>query len=140
MKIKLLQTHPNARLPLFGSFNAAGADLYCVSEVLLESFVPTLVPLGFKMAIPPGFEAQIRPRSGLALSGVGILNSPGTIDADYRGEVGVIMMNYNVVRTIHCGDRIAQMVIQALPAVQYIWVSALSSTERAAGGFGSTGF
>lgn len=100
-----------------------------------------LVPTGFAIAVPPGYEAQIRPRSGLALrDGVTLLNSPGTIDADYRGEVGVIVVNHGTAPvTIARGERIAQMVIHRLPDVVLEAVDELPATARGAGGFGHTG-
>ena len=99
-----------------------------------------MIPTGVAIAVPRGYEAQIRPRSGLALkSGVTLLNSPGTIDADYRGEVGVIVVNHGTVPvTIARGDRIAQMVIQTVPDVDLEAVDELPETERGAGGFGHT--
>jgi dUTP pyrophosphatase len=101
----------------------------------------TLVPTGMAIALPPGFEAQIRPRSGLALkSGITLLNAPGTIDADYRGEIGVIVVNHGAAPvTIARGDRIAQMVIVRLPDVELVAVAELPETTRGAGGFGHTG-
>ncbi len=99
------------------------------------------VPTGVALAVPPGYEAQIRPRSGLALSsGVTLLNSPGTVDADYRGEVGVIVVNHGTLPvTITRGDRVAQLVIQRLPDVELELVDQLPETPRGAGGFGHTG-
>jgi dUTP pyrophosphatase len=122
---------------------AAGADIRAAvhEDVVLRPGERTLVPSGFSMALPAGFEAQVRPRSGLALKhGIGVLNSPGTIDADYRGEVGVILINHGDMDFhIQRGDRIAQMVIAALPAVDFIEVAELDDTERGSGGFGSSG-
>lgn len=100
-----------------------------------------LIPTGFAMALPAGYEAQIRPRSGLALrDGITMLNSPGTIDADYRGEVKVIAINHGSEPwTVRHGDRMAQMVISTVPAVQIQEVERLDETDRGEGGFGSTG-
>lgn len=130
-------------LPARATRHASGFDLRaCVDGPLV---VPVggraLVPTGVAIAVPPGFEAQIRPRSGLALSsGVTLLNSPGTIDADYRGEVGVIVVNHGADPvTIARGDRIAQLVIQRLPDVELEAVEELPETSRGAGGFGHTG-
>jgi len=130
-------------LPHFASALAAGADIRAAvqEDVVMRPGEHTLVPSGFSMALPAGFEAQVRPRSGLALKhGIGVLNSPGTIDADYRGEVGVILINHGDMDFhIQRGDRIAQMVIAALPAVDFIEVTELDDTERGSGGFGSSG-
>ncbi|PJC67540.1 MAG: dUTP diphosphatase [Zetaproteobacteria bacterium CG_4_8_14_3_um_filter_59_5] len=130
-------------LPHFASALAAGADIRAAvhGEVVLHPGERKLIPSGFAMALPAGFEAQIRPRSGLALKhGITVLNTPGTIDADYRGEVGVILINhgdsdFHILR----GDRSAQMVIAALPAVSFVEVDSLDDTERGSGGFGSSG-
>jgi dUTP pyrophosphatase len=130
-------------LPERATAHASGFDLRaCVDGPLV---VPAggrvLVPTGVVIAVPPGYEAQIRPRSGLALkSGVTLLNAPGTIDADYRGEVGVIVVNHGSSPvTIGRGDRIAQMVIHELPEVDLTPVDELPETARGAGGFGHTG-
>jgi len=130
-------------LPHFASAQAAGADLRAAvdGEVVLHPGEYRLIPTGFAMALPAGYEAQVRPRSGLALKhGITVLNSPGTVDADYRGEVGVILINhsdtdFHILR----GDRIAQMVIATVPAVEFVTVEALDDTERGSGGFGSSG-
>jgi len=100
-----------------------------------------LVPTGLILAVPPGYEAQVRPRSGLALKhGVTVLNAPGTIDADYRGEVGVLLVNHGEVPfTITRGERIAQLVIAPVTRANLVAVAAMSATERGGGGFGSTG-
>ena len=130
-------------LPERATAQASGFDLRACVEAPLV--VPaggrTLVPTGVAIAVPPGYEAQIRPRSGLALrSGMTLLNSPGTIDADYRGEVGVIVVNHGSSPvTIGRGDRIAQLVIHKLPDVVLEAVDELPETARGAGGFGHTG-
>jgi dUTP pyrophosphatase len=130
-------------IPSRATEHAAGFDLRaCVSApVLIEAGERALVPTGLSIALPPGFEAQIRPRSGLALSsGVTLLNAPGTIDADYRGEIGVIVVNHGSMPvTVARGDRIAQMVIHRLPDVELEAVEELPETARGAGGFGHTG-
>ena len=119
----------------------AAWDLHARTDMSVPSRVPTLIPTGLKLELPVGFEAQIRPRSGLAAkSGITLLNTPGTIDAGYRGEVACILFNttekpYEVRR----GDRIAQMVIARLPDVELVESEELSESERAEGGFGSTG-
>jgi len=137
---------PQARdlpLPERASASASGFDLRASVDVpvVIEAGDRVLVPTGIAIALPPGYEAQIRPRSGLALrSGVTLLNAPGTIDADYRGEIGVIVVNHGrVPMTIARGDRIAQMVIHRLPDVVLEAVDELPETVRGAGGFGHTG-
>ena len=119
----------------------AAYDLRSRVDMELEPQISTLVPAGFKIELPVGFEAQIRPRSGLALkSNLMLTNSPGTVDAGYRGEVGVIMFNAGREKfAIKRGDRIAQMVIAKLPEVELIAVDELGETLRGDGGFGSTG-
>ncbi len=140
-----LDSNPDLPLPAYETADAAGMDLRAaVSEeqpVVLKPGARQAIPTGLAFAIPPGFEGQVRPRSGLALkSGVTCLNSPGTIDADYRGEVKVILINLGAEDfTIRRGDRIAQLLIS--PVVQATWseVTSLDETVRGAGGFGSTG-
>jgi len=130
-------------LPSYMSSGAAGMDLYaaCSETLSLKPLERALVPTGFAIAIPEGYEAQIRPRSGLALKqGITCLNTPGTIDSDYRGEVGVILVNLsNQEVNIQRGDRIAQMVIHSVEKAEWIETSSLASSERGQGGFGSTG-
>ncbi|HEX3021091.1 MAG TPA: dUTP diphosphatase [Lachnospiraceae bacterium] len=130
-------------LPAYMSDGAAGMDLFAnvVEETILKPGMIELIPTGIRIAVPSGYEAQIRPRSGLALKyGIGFPNSPGTIDADYRGEVKVIMMNWGQEDFhIHRGDRIAQMVINKVERAQLIQVADLEDTERGTGGFGHTG-
>lgn len=132
--------HP---LPAYATSQSAGVDLHAnISEpISLEPLHRKLIPTGLYIALPTGTEAQIRPRSGLAYKeGITVLNAPGTIDADYRGEIGVLLVNLsdkNVV--IHDGDRIAQMVIAKYESVDFKEVSTLSETVRGEGGFGSTG-
>jgi len=130
-------------LPGYETADAAGMDLRAAVEADLE-IAPgarALVPTGLAIALPPGYEAQVRPRSGLALrNGISLVNSPGTIDADYRGEVGVIVINHGEETfTVTRGMRIAQMVVA--PVSRAVWqeVDALPETVRGAGGFGSTG-
>ncbi len=122
---------------------SSGFDLQaaCSGDVVIEPGSAILVPAGFEMAVPPGYEAQVRPRSGLALkSRIGLLNSPGTIDSDYRGEVGVILFNFGDEDfTVRRGDRIAQMVVCSLPETELVETERLDSTERGPGGFGHTG-
>ncbi len=130
-------------LPAYESGDAAGMDLVAAiaDDMVLAPGARALVPTGLAMAIPAGYEVQVRPRSGLALkSGITVLNTPGTIDADYRGEVGVILMNHGTANfTVSRGMRIAQMIVA--PVTRGIWreVEALPDSARGAGGFGSTG-
>ena len=130
-------------LPAYATEGSAGMDLcaHIHESVVLEPLERKLIPTGLFIELPTGYEAQIRPRSGLALKqGITCLNSPGTIDADYRGEIGVILINLsNELQVIKTGDRIAQMVVA--PVIQISWepATALTSTNRGAGGFGSTG-
>lgn len=130
-------------LPAYESPLAAGLDLRAaIAEPLtLAPLARALVPSGLAMAIPPGYEGQVRPRSGLALKqGLGVLNSPGTIDADYRGEIGVIVINFGQAPiTITRGMRLAQLVIAPVARAELVCVVELDETLRAAGGFGHTG-
>jgi dUTP pyrophosphatase len=132
-------------LPAYQSAHAAGLDLLAavpedVPLVLLPG-ARALVPTGLSIALPAGYEAQIRPRSGLASKhGVTVLNTPGTIDADYRGEIGVLLINHGEAPfPIRRGERIAQMVIAAVVRAELVAVGLLSTTDRGSGGFGSTG-
>lgn len=131
-------------LPVYETPGAAGADLRANlpdGQIMLNPGERALVPTGLKLEIPPGYEVQIRPRSGLALKhGITLPNTPGTIDSDYRGPLGVILMNSGETpfEILH-GARIAQMVVAPVVQAQFSEVGALSETERGAGGFGSTG-
>jgi dUTP pyrophosphatase len=142
MQIKIKRLHPEARLPEYKTEHAAGADLYaCVAEsVVIAPYGIGLVPTGFAMEIPPGFQGEVRARSGLTLKeGIFVLNGPGTIDADYRGEVKVILGNFSPEpKTIHHHDRIAQLVIMPVIVVDFT-EDELSETTRHIQGFGSTG-
>ena len=130
-------------LPAYATEGSAGMDLcaHIHESVVLEPLERRLIPTGLFIELPTGYEAQIRPRSGLALKqGITCLNSPGTIDADYRGEIGVILINVsNEMQVIKTGDRIAQMVIAPVTQISWEPASALTPTNRGAGGFGSTG-
>ena len=132
-------------LPAYQSAHAAGLDLLAAvpesQPLTMQPGQRALVPTGLMIAVPPGHEAQVRPRSGLAFKhGVTVLNSPGTVDADYRGEVGVIVINHgHAAFTIERGMRIAQMVIAAYTRAHFEEVAALPETARGTGGFGSTG-
>lgn len=133
----------NAKAPQRMSEHASGYDLSACLDapLILEAGTWKLIPTGLTLEIPPGFEAQIRPRSGLAAKfGIGILNSPGTIDADYRGEIRVILINHSTIDfTIEPGMRIAQMVFAQVIATELSESTELSDTKRQAGGFGHTG-
>lgn len=133
----------NLPLPAYATQDSAGVDLMAAigSDLRLAPMQRMLVPTGIAIALPRGFEAQVRPRSGLALkSGITVLNTPGTIDADYRGEIKVILINLGTEEvTISRGDRIAQMVIAPVSQVAWQQVETLDDTARGAGGFGSTG-
>lgn len=130
-------------LPAYATALSAGMDLRAnIDEAItLRPLERRLIPTGLFIALPPGYEAQVRPRSGLALKkGIGVLNAPGTIDADYRGEIGVILVNLsNEDFVINDGDRIAQMVVARHETVQWCPVEQLDATERGEGGFGHTG-
>jgi len=130
-------------LPAYATSGSAGMDVRAAvdGDVVLSPGASALVPTGFAIALPVGFEAQIRPRSGLAAKhGIGILNSPGTIDADYRGEVKIILNNFGREDfVIHRGDRIAQMVIASYARAAWDETDSLDETDRGAGGFGHTG-
>lgn len=145
VELKPLPHFGELELPAYETVLAAGADLRAaVSEgapMVLQPGARALVPTGLAMALPAGYEAQIRPRSGLAYKhGVTCLNTPGTIDADYRGEVKVLLINHGESAfTINRGERIAQMVIAPITQPEFTRVSTLSETARGAGGFGSTG-
>lgn len=132
-------------LPAYQTADASGVDVRAAvperEPVVLEPGRWGLVPTGLKVAIPRGFEVQVRPRSGLALKhGIGLLNSPGTIDADYRGEIGIILFNFSSHPfTIHRGDRIAQLVLSRVTQLSWQAVEELPGSERGEGGFGHTG-
>ena len=144
MKIQIQKlANFRGKLLSYETSGSAGIDIKAAIDktIQLEAGERVLVPSGFKVAIPNGFEIQIRPRSGLALKkGITVLNSPGTIDPDYRGEVGVIIINHgDEAFDINPGDRIAQMVVSQLIQAELEEVNSLSHTKRGTGGFGSTG-
>lgn len=130
-------------LPAYASDCAAGLDLIAAltTAVTLSPLERALIPTGISIALPMGYEAQVRPRSGLALKqGVTVLNAPGTIDADYRGEIGVILINLsNIPVVVQRGDRIAQLILARVERLRWDETNALSATSRGKGGFGSTG-
>ena len=143
LKVKIVRLNKQASLPVYATAHAAGMDISaCLDEpVVLEPFSTALIPSGFSIELPEGYEAQLRPRSGLALrSMISLPNTPATIDADYRGEVKVILINYGKApfRVCH-GDRIAQMVVARVEQVHFEEVDELGSTVRGEGGFGHTG-
>ncbi len=142
MKINII-SHSRHPLPAYETTGAAGMDLRALLEapVTLQPLERTLIPTGLHIELPEGMEAQIRPRSGLAYKkGLTVANAPGTIDADYRGEIKVILVNLSgEPQTIEDGDRIAQMVIARYEHVYWQQVEQLSDTDRGAGGFGHTG-
>lgn len=142
MKISIVNKSKHT-LPEYKTVSSAGMDIKANLEetVVLKSLERRLIPTGLYIELPNGYEAQIRPRSGLALKeGLGILNTPGTIDADYRGEIGIIVVNLsNEEITIKDGDRICQMVINRVEQAEWIEVEELEPTERGTGGFGHTG-
>lgn len=142
MELRIVNKSNNP-LPRYESAQAAGMDIRCnLSEpVTLQPLERKLIPTGLFIELPAGYEAQIRPRSGLALKrGLTVLNTPGTIDADYRGEVGVILINLSSEpQTIEPGERICQMVIARHEQPDVVEVNVLSETERGAGGFGHSG-
>jgi len=142
MKINIINKSQHA-LPSYETIASAGMDLRAnlAAPIVLEPMERALIPTGLFMELPIGYEAQVRPRSGLALKkGITCLNSPGTVDADYRGEVGVILANLSKETfVVENGERIAQMVIAKHERAEWIEVEILSETERGAGGFGSTG-
>ena len=142
MKINIINKSSHA-LPSYETIASAGMDLraHIVDAVVLKPLERKIIPTGLYMELPVGYEAQVRPRSGLAAKhGVSVLNSPGTIDADYRGEIGIILVNLsNDIFTINNGDRVAQMVIAKHERAEWNEVLNLSETSRGEGGFGSTG-
>ncbi|MEO8707371.1 MAG: dUTP diphosphatase [Kofleriaceae bacterium] len=142
-RVLFKKLRPDAVIPRYMTANAAGLDLCAAIDepIQLEPRARTLVPTGLAVEIPPGFEGSVRPRSGLALNhGISLVNAPGTIDADYRGPVGVIVINHgSAVFTIKPGERIAQLVIVPVAHAEVIEVDELTDTARGAGGFGSTG-
>ncbi len=145
VSFRRLPHNPDLPLPAYATPGAAGLDLCAAvpadDPLILPPGERALIPTGLAMALPPGYEAQVRPRSGLALKhGITVLNSPGTIDCDYRGEIGIILLNTGKAPfTITRGERIAQMVIASVAQAQFIEVADLPETGRGAGGFGSTG-
>lgn len=142
VKIKMIN-RGSQQLPAYATPQSAGMDMRANIEapIVLQPMERRIIPTGLFMALPPGYEAQVRPRSGLALKhGITVLNTPGTIDADYRGEIGVLLVNLSAQPfTIEPGERIAQMVIARYEQAEIELVEELDDTERGAGGYGHTG-
>lgn len=140
VKVKIKKLHPDAIIPEYAHKTDAGADVYNLEEVILKPHETRLIKTGIAVAIPVGYEIQVRPRSGLSLkTELRIANAPGTIDADYRGEVCIIIQNTgNLSKTIARGDKIAQLVIAPTPMIEWEEVKELPNTERGEDGFGST--
>jgi dUTP pyrophosphatase len=142
MQVKIINQSPFP-LPQYETPGSAGLDLRAnlAEQITLGSLERQLIPTGLFIELPIGYEAQVRPRSGLAIKkGLGLVNSPGTIDSDYRGEIKIILVNLsNQPQAVEPGERIAQMVIAKYEQIEWSEVEALSETERGAGGFGSTG-
>ena len=143
MKIKITHLHPSATLPTYQTSHSAGMDLTATNEapVTLKSLERAIIPTGIAIALPEGYEAQVRARSGLAAKhGISLVNGIGTIDADFRGEIGVILVNLSSEPfTIEPGMRIAQLVVAAYARIEWDKVDDLDETERGKGGYGSTG-
>jgi dUTP pyrophosphatase len=145
VEIKQLPHGEGLALPAYQSADAAGLDLLAAvpesSPLILAPGARAQVPTGLTIALPAGYEAQVRPRSGLAAKhGVTVLNAPGTVDADYRGEIGVLLINHgDAPFAIRRGERIAQLVIAAVARAELVAAATLSTTDRGSGGFGSTG-
>ena len=141
MQLKVKKLNPAAVLPSYARDGDAGLDLFAAGGLVIEPGRSALVPTGIAIELPSGTEAQVRPRSGLALKhGLSVLNTPGTVDEGYRGEVGVILINHGTAAfTVEPGMKIAQMVVSPRIQVSVVEVAELSDTARGAGGFGSTG-
>lgn len=147
MKLGFKKVHPDAKLPTYAHVGDSGMDVYAVEDVRLQDSKPTIVSTGLIADIPTGYELQVRPRSGLATKGVTVWNSPGSVDASYRGIIGVILcyISQNKDETavkyfdIKKGDRIAQLVFAPVTRAEIVEVNEVSETDRGAGGFGSTG-
>ena len=141
MTLSFKRVHPDAVLPAYAHPSDAGMDIRSVKALVIPAGRRALVPTGLVVNLPPGYEAQVRPRSGLALkAGVTVLNTPGTIDAGYRGEIGVILANFGEDDfVVKVGDRVAQLVIAPVTQPTIVEATEIDETDRGAGGFGSTG-
>ncbi|WP_197280113.1 dUTP diphosphatase [Bacillus sp. FJAT-27251] len=141
MNLKIKRVHNEAKIPVQAHQGDAGMDLFSIEEKVIKAGEAELIKTGLQIELPKGTEAQIRPRSGLALkNSLTVLNSPGTIDEGYRGEIGVILINHGKLDfVVEKHMRIAQMVINLVPSIEIVEVNELTDTSRSAGGFGSTG-
>lgn len=140
IQVKFKKLSPDAVMPNYARAWDAGADLYSTESMILPQHSCGLIPTGLALEIPAGYVGLVHPRSGLATKGVTVMNAPGTIDAGYRGELKVILVNHTDKDfTINKGDKIAQLVIQEVLEAQFVMVDELSDSERQDGGFGSTG-
>jgi dUTP pyrophosphatase len=140
VEIKFQKLHPDAQIPSYAHIGDAGADIYAIAEVTLYPQNRAAIPTGLAVDIPLGYELQVRPKSGLALKhGITVLNAPGTVDAGYRGEIQVILINFGADSyTFSKGQKIAQLVLKPVIQAQYI-EGELGTSDRGVGGFGSTG-
>jgi len=142
LEILISKVNPDAVIPTYAKAGDAGADLYSVQDLVIQPGHRVLVKTGIAIALPTGYVGLVHPRSGLALkNGVSVVNTPGTIDAGYRGEIGVVLINHDLNESfgVKKGDRIAQLVIQKVENAKFISVDNLPESERAGGGYGSTG-
>jgi dUTP pyrophosphatase len=139
--VSFKRIHPFARMPEYATPEASGADLFTVEEVVIPGNSAVLVKTGLQVELAPGWEIQVRSKSGMALKdGLYVLNSPGTVDSDYRGEIGVIIANINPsMRKLKAGQKVAQIVVSPVTQADFRMVEDLSTTTRGDGGFGSTG-
>lgn len=139
--VKFKRLHSDAQMPRYQTDGSAGMDVVACNDepITLWPGAVTVIPLGFAIELPEGYEVQVRPRSGLSLKGISVANSPGTIDADYRGLNGVILRNMGEMMVIHKGDRVAQFVVARVAKAVFVEVEELSETKRGTGGFGHTG-
>jgi dUTP pyrophosphatase len=139
--VSFKRIHPQAKMPEYATPEASGADLFAVEDVIIPGNAAVLVKTGLQVELAPGWEIQVRSKSGLALKdGLHVLNSPGTVDSDYRGEIGVVLANINQSpRSLKAGQKVAQIVVSPVTQAQFKMVEDLSTTTRGEGGFGSTG-
>ena len=142
-QVLVRKLHPDVTIPQYMTEFSAGMDVcaFLENSIAIEPGERCLIPTGLAFAIPEGYEVQVRPRSGLAIKhGIALVNSPGTIDADYRGEISIILINHGLERfEIHSGDRIAQLIVAPVCQAELLQVAELTETRRGSGGFGHTG-